>query len=177
MLVWGREPEVHCCLDSFAHLLFRLFFELSSKLILECLRFNNVRRVEEVERLQILYASVYLDYRKTRNYSGNSHNHSARSAAFSFHEKSPNWIPIFLILMICCLRTPTPPVLNWWPIDHILVMCVRARENNRILWYDVTAWLSPVFSTMWSSSSRSTAVAFWVKSSPFVCALTVVGIL
>lgn len=69
-------------------------------------------------------------------------------------KRKPNWFPI--VLVVYCLLTPTPPVLNWWPIDHRLCVSVcegaeeseRERENrNRIRFCGtiVTAWLSPVF--------------------------------
>lgn len=65
-----------------------------------------------------------------------------------FHslKRKPNWFPIVPILVIFNLLTPTPLVPNCWSTDHNLYVCVRASEKqNRVLWYHVTAWYSPVF--------------------------------
>lgn len=70
-----------------------IFPELTLNLIVECLRFNIVRTVKEAEKwLQMLYASVYLEYRKTCNYSGNNHNHLAQSVELPFLEKDAKLI-------------------------------------------------------------------------------------
>lgn len=58
------------------------------KLILECLKFNNIRTVEEVGLwLQILYASLYLEYRKPHVITVGCHNHSAGPVTLTFYEK------------------------------------------------------------------------------------------
>lgn len=60
------------------------------KQILECLGFNNVRTEEEVgQRLQILDASLYLEYRKPHVITVGcySHNHSAGPVVLLLYEK------------------------------------------------------------------------------------------
>lgn len=88
-----RAITVLLTLESLQLLFECIFPELSLSLIVECLRFNIVRTVKEAEKwLQILCASVYLEYRKTCNYSGNNHNHLARSVELPFLEKKAKLI-------------------------------------------------------------------------------------
>lgn len=88
-----RAITVLLTLGSVQLLCERVFPELSHNLIVECFGFNIVRTVKEAEKwLQMLYASVYLEYRKTCNYSGNNHNHLAQSVELPFLEKEAKLI-------------------------------------------------------------------------------------